>query len=276
LRNPARVEDFTRSVVGRGEASQDTADRLLSTLNLGSQVHTHNSGGGVVGGGGVGDGGFFGQYRAGGNTAPAASRLTAETYIQDIAAAANAKLAKAATEIKRYDSPDLFWGDIWGNGSWTGRGPYAEACDQHLKCILFLQTRRGFATAEEYNFLVLSGVRSGFIDFEWLTTRPEAVAGAMKAALHYESIHTARLNVLEGTNCGPGHARGRSSAAPRDRAATATSSTAASSTASRPRAARPAASASADKQYCTACRKEFAHGSHNFGDFEVHARGARC
>jgi hypothetical protein len=187
------VEDFTRNVVGRGEPSQDTADRLLSTLNLGSQVHTtHNSGGGVVDGSGVGGGngcggGFFGQYRAGGNTAPAASSLTAETYIQDIAAAANAKAAKAAAEIKRYDSPEPFWGDIWGNGSWTGRGQYAEACDQHLKAILFLQTTRGFATAEEYNFLVLSGVQSGFIDFEGLATRPEAVAGAMNAALHYES-----------------------------------------------------------------------------------------
>jgi hypothetical protein len=224
LRNPARVGDFARNIVGRGEESQDTADRLLSTLNLGSQVHTHNSGGGVVGGGGVGGGdggggGFFGQYRAGGNTAPAASRLTAETYIQDIPVAANAKAAKAATEIKRYDSPELFWGDIWGNGSWTGGGPYAEACDQHLKCTLFLQTTRSFATAEEYNFLVLSGVRSGFIDFEWLATRPEAVTGAMSAALHYESIYTVRLHVLEGTNGGPGRARGRSSAAPRDHAA---------------------------------------------------------
>jgi hypothetical protein len=134
LRNPIRVKDFTRNVVGRGEASQDTADRPLSTLNLGSQVHTHNSGGGVVGGGGVGGGGggggaFFGQYRAGDNTALAASSLTTETYIQDIAAAANAKAAKVTAEIKRY------WGDIVDQGSWTssarGRGPAAGRTPRH-------------------------------------------------------------------------------------------------------------------------------------------------
>jgi hypothetical protein len=162
--------DYTCNVVGRGEESQNTADRLHSTFR---SAHT---------------------------TVVVALLVVAVVAAVLVVAAASADSTVSRTsqwQLAPKEPRPPPKSSAIGRGPTAGRTP-RHATMQHLKCVLFFSP----SAAEEYNFLVLSGLQSGFIDFE------------MAAALHHESIQTARMNVLslEGINGGPGRAKGRISA----------------------------------------------------------------
>jgi hypothetical protein len=269
-RNPARLENFMRNVVDRGEESLDTADRLRSTLSLGSQVPLPYNGvgvtgvsgyGGAVGGGG---GGFFANYRKGViSSPPPASTYTADSWLQKQAAVDTARATFHANEILRFPTSTAFWTNVFDNKLWAGDTAFAAECDQHLKCVKYLEISRGFPIAEEYNYLVMKGVKDGDIDFDELRTRPAALAGNMSAALHFMSKTDAISNVQHGINGGKPGTKARSeAAAPRQ------------ATTSKARA-KPAAAGTAGS-YCTTCRKDFAPGEHNFGACSKDAREAHA
>ena len=132
-----------------------------------------------------------------------ATAITPEMVVHSLIADATAKAAnKASKKLKNYATAQEFYQMVYTkklNVFVEGEDDRAsfDALQFHLKCVQFIELEHGWSVANYYYTHVMQGWREEWIDLVYLSEQPAALVGAMRAAVHHDTLSDARSTALE-------------------------------------------------------------------------------
>jgi hypothetical protein len=121
---------------------------------------------------------------------------------RDLMLAASKKTAAdSKKKLKVYATAKEFWTDVFDSKVWfysARDDPQVHAAyDFHLKSMLYLDVKRGWAIAAAYNTKVMKGCKENYIDLVRLSQQPQALIGNIEPALDQPSLQAARQDVTD-------------------------------------------------------------------------------